>query len=1075
MKKKNCIQRVTAFVLCLTLVFSMGATALAREDDWLLSLFLLAMLEEYGLYNVDDLLQLLDADSVEDLYKLYGGNYGAGSGLNGSDGAAYYDEDGYAIYLDERSGFYYGLYEDDTAYIVDYLGLGSGRSVDLRIPAYVEGYPVYDVYEYAFANVTDIASVTVAEGVMRISIGAFMNSSIKNITLPASVRYVEYDAFSGCTSLQWVSFSEGLEFIGACAFMDCISLQAAMLPDSLTQIDFDAFSGCSALRQARLGAGLTSMTGNIFSYCPSLSSLQIAPGNRYFTNNDGLLINSLEAALLRYDASVRRETSFTVPDGIRVIGEMCFAHAEALTQITLPDSVVALEDYALWGCVGIKTIDLGKVETIGYNAVNVNSLREIALPDSIRSMDNQAFCLRSDAADIGGARTAYATPGTLAYSGAVTNGFVVRPLSEYQPPEEMVVCAHLTPGFDQVNYGAHPHTFASCALCGEQLMNFPAEGVEISTCNQCFSVDGFYQDRAVAMSQITVETYAMTGKGSGINRLEIADDRGAFNLPTQQPVTESLVLVSQTADGELIVTISFEGSRDLIDDWVRDAAATAHEGIHVGVSSAVSRFLLEYVYSDDVKMDVQLDGISGKYSVGELLEMVRENPRAHLRIAGHSYGGGLAQAFTHYATDMLDIPLEQIETYTFASLVPFSHDFVLEHPEYATASIYNYINDEDFVTCIGVTSERALASYHNADNVFQAVTAYADVLAVSILSLGENAFNLGSGIGTNTLHTTNVCTAGFTLAGAYAGKIIYLDKSLASGAAHNSETYLALVKMTQNPPYTDARALVQLFAGDVRQVEADFESLYESVDSRYNIAVLHGGSWYLIDSVPQNCNYFDLCERWDALEAQYRARYNAEDMKLCLDSDSVIGFAFNAPPAGDALSTTINGVTAYPIAGDRLYDKDFFENWVEERSWAYTLVLKIEEPLTAEEEKAKKNYEALKEKVNGKYNIAVLYRGSWYLIDEVPYGYDYFDLCESWDELKDQYCKKLGAEDMKLCLDSDAVVGFAYNSPPAGDVFYTMINGIIAYPTPDNRLYDKAYFEKLVENRYNAYMSLGDR
>lgn len=442
MKITSCYKRIIALMMCLLLTFSFGTSGQATDDDWLLSYFLLAILDEYGLHNVEDLLALMDADSVADLYAKYNDElyeYGTNSFINeNSNNVEYYDADGYAVYLDERTGFYYGLYDDDTAYIIGHQGLLDRENTNLLIPANVEGYPVYDIYEYAFQNVKGIGSVTVQEGVQRISIGAFMGSDIENITLPESISHIEYDAFSGCNSLEWVSFSEGLQYIGACAFMNCISLKDAILPDSLTEIDFDTFSGCTAMTQVRLGVGLASITGNIFSLCPSLVSLQIAEGNPYFINDDGLLINMPTGTLLRYDSSIRSETSFTVPDGIKVIGEMCFEGAEALTTVVFPDSVVILEDYALWGCVGLSTIDMGCVETIGYNAVNANSMREVVLPDTISSMDDQAFCLRSDAADIGGSRIAYATPGTKAYNSAVANGFVVRPMNEYQPalPEQ---------------------------------------------------------------------------------------------------------------------------------------------------------------------------------------------------------------------------------------------------------------------------------------------------------------------------------------------------------------------------------------------------------------------------------------------------------------------------------------------------------------------------------------------------------------------------------------------------------------------------------------------------------------
>ncbi|MBR3927772.1 MAG: leucine-rich repeat protein [Clostridia bacterium] len=1083
MKGKHLLKSILSIVLCVIMTLGFGVQAQAAEDgDWLLTSFLLSLMEEYGLYDTDELLQLMDADSVQELYERYASDSSFYGNYDYDDSVAYYDDEGYAIYLDERSGFYYGLYEDDSAYITGYYGLDSGKNVDLMIPAVVEGYPVYDVFEYAFQDASGISSVTLQEGIVRISYGAFMGSDIQSLTLPSSLMYIEYDAFSGCNSLKKIAFSEGLEYIGECAFLDCTSLEEIILPDSLTEIDYVAFAGCTSLRRAKLGAGLSTITGNIFSFCPSLNTLEISAGNRHFVNENGLLINKTTQTLLRYDASVRNETSFTVPNGISVIGEMCFANAQTLKTVILSHSVRVLEDYALWGCVGMSQIYLGCVEEIGHNAVNANSMREVVLPDTLCWMDSQAFCLRSIAADIGGDRYAYVTPGTQAYEDAVTNGFVVLSKSEYQPPQtgEGVnlltgeplgavlpeLCAHNTAGFNQIVYSEHPHTQAQCSVCGEQLSNTPDKIIELSSCNQCFSKDGYYHDRAVAMAQLASSTYDMTGHGSGVNRLEIADDRGAFTLPSQKSVTESLILVSQTADGGLVLTISFEGSRDLIDDWLRNAAAVSLNGIHLGVFHALNRFLEENAKN---QIEVELDILNGKYTVEQLLEKVKENPNAHLRLTGHSYGGALAQAFTHYAADKLKIPLERIETYSFASLVPFSHEFVLQHPEYADAAIYNYVNDEDIVPCVGVTSEQLLSTFQNSKNPIKAAIAFRSALSAAAESLDENAVNLFTGLSDNTNHASSVCTAGFTLAGSYIGKIIYLDKTFAAGHWHDSRTYLALVKATENPQAADALTILKLFSGDVKKAQAEFESLYESVDNAYNIAIQHKGSWYLIDTVPKDLNYIELINRWDEIKNEYCTKYDASDIKLLPDKYSVIGFAFNSPPAGDVMYKTINGVMVYPLYGEKLYDKSYFEKWVETRLNEYSQIVKLEQ-LTEEEREIVDQYLFLHKAVDSQYNIAVLWDDSWYLIDSVPGEYNYFVLVEQWADLKEEYCARFNADNMKLIPDKYCPIGFAaYHSPPAGDVPYETVNSAKVYPLNGKNLYDIDFFKKMVEDRTDAY------
>ena len=67
------------------------------------------------------------------------------------------------------------------------------------------------------------------------------------LTLPASTRTVEAEAFRGDTSLSEVLLPEGLTAIGDFAFAET-SVTRIYLPETLTDIGEDAFTGSAALR-----------------------------------------------------------------------------------------------------------------------------------------------------------------------------------------------------------------------------------------------------------------------------------------------------------------------------------------------------------------------------------------------------------------------------------------------------------------------------------------------------------------------------------------------------------------------------------------------------------------------------------------------------------------------------------------------------------------------------------------------------------------------------------------------------------------------------------------------------------
>lgn len=85
------------------------------------------------------------------------------------------------------------------------------------------------------------------------------NTKIKTITLPDSIRVINWRAFYKCTALESINFPASLEKIDNFVFGYCENLKEIIIPDSLTLLKFDAeyptFSGCSSLplaTQARL-------------------------------------------------------------------------------------------------------------------------------------------------------------------------------------------------------------------------------------------------------------------------------------------------------------------------------------------------------------------------------------------------------------------------------------------------------------------------------------------------------------------------------------------------------------------------------------------------------------------------------------------------------------------------------------------------------------------------------------------------------------------------------------------------------------------------------------------------------
>ena len=143
------------------------------------------------------------------------------------------------------------------------------------------------LYEHNNAN---LSSVVVREGTMSITSWAFSGcKSLQSISIPNSVRYIDYTALKECSSLAKITIDDGnpwldsrdncnaiietktnkiivgcknttipnsVKSIGQYAFKGCDKLTSITIPNSVTSIGDDAFYGCDNLAEIHLPAGM---------------------------------------------------------------------------------------------------------------------------------------------------------------------------------------------------------------------------------------------------------------------------------------------------------------------------------------------------------------------------------------------------------------------------------------------------------------------------------------------------------------------------------------------------------------------------------------------------------------------------------------------------------------------------------------------------------------------------------------------------------------------------------------------------------------------------------------------------
>lgn len=243
---------------------------------------------------------------------------------------------------------------------------------------------------------------------------AFMNCSISSVEIPATVTKIEDRAFKSCMSLTKVVFKGSNVTLGnnvfaesdnlsqvtlpsqqteikAYDFSGCLSLTSIALPSTLVSIGDSAFAG-SGLMQVSIPASVETIGKNAFANCLSIRAFYVDNGNpNYKRDSDYALYTRDGKELIAFPINSEAR-SYTVPDGVEVIGELAFAKNTSLQSVTLSSTVKEISPYAFSDCTALSQVNLNEgLETIGSLAFkNCTALKNITIPSTVTEF-NSAF------------------------------------------------------------------------------------------------------------------------------------------------------------------------------------------------------------------------------------------------------------------------------------------------------------------------------------------------------------------------------------------------------------------------------------------------------------------------------------------------------------------------------------------------------------------------------------------------------------------------------------------------------------------------------------------------------------
>ena len=202
------------------------------------------------------------------------------------------------------------------------------------------GDGVTGVGENAFANCDKAYGVTLPDTLERLGNGAFSGcAKLSSVRIPDGVETIGERCFESCNTLWSVTLPEGLREIGVRAFNLCDRLSDAKLPDGLETIGDEAFAFCERISSFRFPASLTKLGKDVFVHCTRLSRFTVDEENPGFASDErGVLYTKKMTTLLVFPYAFG-DSSYTVSDMVREIGEGAFAYCDGLRRVTIPDTV----------------------------------------------------------------------------------------------------------------------------------------------------------------------------------------------------------------------------------------------------------------------------------------------------------------------------------------------------------------------------------------------------------------------------------------------------------------------------------------------------------------------------------------------------------------------------------------------------------------------------------------------------------------------------------------------------------------------------------------------------------------
>ncbi len=203
-------------------------------------------------------------------------------------------------------------------------------------------------------------------------------TKLTSITLPEGITKISSEAFYCCNGLVNVILPDTVTEIGSYAFYNCPNLESVNIPDGVTSIQSSTFFADEKLKTITIPAGVTSIASDAFGFGTvnsgiALEDIILASGNTSYTQVNGIIYTSDMKTLVTYCTRTDADrTEIEIPASVEKISDYAFAASQKLTKITFASG--------------------GNLTSIGIDAfVSCSNISEMIIPDSVTEIGSGCF------------------------------------------------------------------------------------------------------------------------------------------------------------------------------------------------------------------------------------------------------------------------------------------------------------------------------------------------------------------------------------------------------------------------------------------------------------------------------------------------------------------------------------------------------------------------------------------------------------------------------------------------------------------------------------------------------------